>query len=389
MLKKLLERNFRSKIDFEYREYQLDYNLKRFEYLSKIGIFICLLIFLNGVFKTSFYDISLGLLGIFLNFMFNRKFKEILKDGGSNNRPSWVSNFVYFYILIMGFYQLALLYCDFNGSGDYLSVIVLVNLLVMIPDLDFYIISLYLSLFLIISAIIIITSNYFVYYSKSIFDVTIFYLIGFFVAFFNSNRSYELFKRGEELKKANELLGKLVVTDNLTSLHNRRAFEEKFDSLWLNCKRAERAFSILMIDVDNFKAYNDKLGHPAGDKALIALSRIMQNSLRRATDFLARYGGEEFVILLPYTNHDYALELAEQIRKDIENSKIIHPEGQVSNYVTVSIGVSSVIPNDSLTRNSLLITADEALYIAKANGKNKVHYRHISKHLFSRDNSKN
>ncbi|MDR2939849.1 MAG: GGDEF domain-containing protein [Clostridiales bacterium] len=385
MLKLLIGRIFGLNTNEGYKLYQFDSNIQRFKIFSVGAAIINFLLLLSNFFSFDIFIASIHIIYIIASLLFYQKFKAQAIVPANSKTNNYSPTFIFLYILIIGILQLLLFWRDVNSTGNSYNIILLIGILVLIPDLDFYITSFYLSSFLLISAIIALTNKYFAYYPKIIFDLSTFYLIGFIVAFFNSNRGYNLFERSEQLKKANELLAMLVVTDNLTSLHNRRAFEENFYSLWLNCKRAEKPFSILMIDVDNFKSYNDTLGHPAGDKALIAISSIMRKSLRRATDFLARYGGEEFVILLPFTPRENAIDIAENIRADIEKEGISHPKNQASEFVTVSIGVSSMVPNDSYSRNSLLITADEALYQAKIMGKNKVHYKSLVEAIFEHE----
>jgi diguanylate cyclase (GGDEF)-like protein len=385
LLKLLIGRIFGLNTNEGYKLYQFDSNIQRFKIFSVGAAIINFLLLLSNFFSFDIFIASIHIIYIIASLLFYQKFKAQAIVPANSKTNNYSPTFIFLYILIIGILQLLLFWRDVNSTGNSYNIILLIGILVLIPDLDFYITSFYLSSFLLISAIIALTNKYFAYYPKIIFDLSTFYLIGFIVAFFNSNRGYNLFERSEQLKKANELLAMLVVTDNLTSLHNRRAFEENFYSLWLNCKRAEKPFSILMIDVDNFKSYNDTLGHPAGDKALIAISSIMRKSLRRATDFLARYGGEEFVILLPFTPRENAIDIAENIRADIEKEGISHPKNQASEFVTVSIGVSSMVPNDSYSRNSLLITADEALYQAKIMGKNKVHYKSLVEAIFEHE----
>jgi diguanylate cyclase (GGDEF)-like protein len=129
-----------------------------------------------------------------------------------------------------------------------------------------------------------------------------------------------------------------------------------------------------MIDVDSFKSYNDQFGHVAGDECLMRIAICIRDSLKRPTDLVARYGGEEFILLLPSTTPDGACKLAEEVRQNIEELKITHPNSSVSWYVTVSLGVTGGFPGKEPQRELLLQKADAALYNAKAGGRNTVRF---------------
>lgn len=133
-----------------------------------------------------------------------------------------------------------------------------------------------------------------------------------------------------------------------------------------------------MIDIDNFKEYNDTYGHQQGDKCLKKVASVLTENTKRAADFAARYGGEEFAVILPDTAKDGSLKIAEDIRKGMINLKIEHKNSNVFDYVTVSLGVSSVIPENEINQKlikSFIDKADQALYQAKENGKNQAVYK--------------
>ena len=179
-------------------------------------------------------------------------------------------------------------------------------------------------------------------------------------------------KTTEELFSANEKLRALSTTDELTKLNNRRSFLDYIDVIWKQCRRLHVPVSLLMIDIDYFKKYNDTLGHLEGDKALIAIAQCMQNQLKRETDFVARFGGEEFVCLLPYIEKSDALFFANELVKSVEDMQIPHPTSELSNYVTISAGLARILPGDHNTYTQLLHEADKALYTAKQSGRNRV-----------------
>ncbi len=186
------------------------------------------------------------------------------------------------------------------------------------------------------------------------------------------NRDLEarISERTHELACANTRLAQLAVTDGLTGLYNHRHLHER---LALEIERSGRnglPLSLLMIDLDNFKSYNDRHGHPSGDELLRQLARIMGDG-RRANDFVARYGGEEFAIVLVDTPKFTAAQVAERLRARVADYHFEHREEQPGGKVSVSIGVSS-FPDDAKDAETLVRRADAALYAAKHMGRNCV-----------------
>jgi len=163
----------------------------------------------------------------------------------------------------------------------------------------------------------------------------------------------------------------LARTDGLTGLNNRRTFGVILEQEWRRAKRARSAFSLLFVDVDRFKAYNDTYGHQAGDDALAAVARCIGENIRRPGDIAARYGGEEFVVLLPDTAMTGAQKVAEKIRTAISGLAIEHA-GSEYGRVTASIGMASWTPEQDGEANGVIRAADEALYTAKATGRNRI-----------------
>jgi diguanylate cyclase (GGDEF)-like protein len=174
------------------------------------------------------------------------------------------------------------------------------------------------------------------------------------------------------LISANKKLEELSTIDELTRLYNRRAFLEYLGIVWKQNQRLNLPLTALMLDVDYFKKYNDALGHLEGDKALVAIAQCMREMVKRETDFVARFGGEEFVCLLPFTSADEAFNFAANLVASIEAKKIPHPDNEVSEYLTISAGMASLIPDSSNSYMQLLEDADKALYMAKAAGRNRV-----------------
>ncbi|NOX88060.1 MAG: diguanylate cyclase [Calditrichaeota bacterium] len=162
----------------------------------------------------------------------------------------------------------------------------------------------------------------------------------------------------------------LSYTDGMTGLHNFRYFSLRLNEEVIRHKRMKTALSLLILDVDNFKNYNDTLGHPAGDEVLRKIAQILKQTARE-NDIVARYGGEEFAIILPGTDRNGAKVVAERIRETIEKTYFIHEEIQPQGKVTISIGVASM-PKNAKSAEELTLKADAALYYAKRHGRNQV-----------------
>lgn len=164
----------------------------------------------------------------------------------------------------------------------------------------------------------------------------------------------------------------MAVTDSLTGLNNRRSFQQVFSQELRRAKRYGKFLAIIMIDVDNFKLFNDRYGHPAGDRILVAIGRIMLKNMRKV-DYAFRYGGEEFIVLLPEVGLENALHAAERLREAIEQ-ETVDILGKSGEGVTVSIGVACY-PEDGAERGTLFRVVDDLMYKAKRLGKNTVYHR--------------
>jgi diguanylate cyclase (GGDEF)-like protein len=175
-----------------------------------------------------------------------------------------------------------------------------------------------------------------------------------------------------ELASANKELEHLSLKDTLTGLYNRRAFNQYFEREWDLARRNGTLISMLMIDVDDFKLFNDTYGHVAGDNCLIDIATVVQDSVNRPTDFVVRYGGEELACILPNTDIHGAKNIAQLIQQNIADLAIEHKASTVSENVTVSIGIASTIPVDGVTSIHLTKASDECLYEAKERGKNQI-----------------
>lgn len=173
-------------------------------------------------------------------------------------------------------------------------------------------------------------------------------------------------------KQSETALQRAAMADPLTGIANRRQFDACLEREWQRAIRTARPLSLLVLDVDHFKLYNDLLGHAAGDQCLQAIASTLQAHALRATDLAARYGGEEFVLLLPDTQYAGAAKLAESIRADVERLRVPNPRSTTSDFVTVSIGAATFVPTQVDDIRSLFLAADRAMYEAKAAGRNRV-----------------
>ncbi len=179
--------------------------------------------------------------------------------------------------------------------------------------------------------------------------------------------------RTAKLREANNKLKNLANQDGLTGTANRRRFDEYLELSWMRLKRAQKPISVIMIDIDYFKFYNDTYGHPRGDDCLSHVTKAICREVKRSVDMVARYGGEEFAVILPETDIQGALKVAESIRLSITNLKIPHSGSKAGKYVSISAGVSSMVPALSGNSTEMLIRhADKALYKAKKHGRNCV-----------------
>jgi diguanylate cyclase (GGDEF)-like protein len=185
-------------------------------------------------------------------------------------------------------------------------------------------------------------------------------------------RERELLEMTEKLDVANKQLTRMSYLDGLTSVPNRRYFEEFFTREWKNAVRVSSFISLIMLDIDCFKSYNDTYGHLNGDDCLKKIATTLSKTLKRPKDFLCRYGGEEFIAVLPDTDEKGVLEVANRFLRETKKLKIAHKTSSAGKNVTISIGVATVKPGKKDKANSLVNKADEALYQAKQSGRDCV-----------------
>ncbi len=181
-------------------------------------------------------------------------------------------------------------------------------------------------------------------------------------------------KMEDVLLRLNKQLESLSFHDPLTGVANRRMFDQSIEVAWARAQRSGEPMSLVLIDIDHFKQYNDHYGHVMGDECLAAVAAALDGVSSRATDLFARYGGEEFVLMLPKTDRETALALAERCREAVLAKQIPHAASGSSDLVTISAGVSTIVPSENTTPASLVDAADKMLYQAKQNGRNCIEY---------------
>ena len=174
------------------------------------------------------------------------------------------------------------------------------------------------------------------------------------------------------IHKNKRVLKQLSNTDGLTGIANRRRFEERLAKEWQIAKKGSEPISLIFADVDYFKKYNDQFGHLMGDSCLIQLAHAMKSLIENPNYLVARYGGEEFVIVMPATTSDEATVIAEEVRQQVKDLQIRRSKENKNQYITISLGVATITPTETLTKEDLIQLADQALYEAKSSGRNQV-----------------
>ena len=175
-----------------------------------------------------------------------------------------------------------------------------------------------------------------------------------------------------KLKLRSDILRRLVFVDSLTGVFNRRYFDHCLSTEWLRANRSHASLALILIDVDHFKRYNDRYGHPSGDECLKNVARALRRGLHRPGDVVVRYGGEEFACLLPETDLNGAMRVARHLEQVVRDLQIVHEDSGVASTVTVSLGVAVKTANSPATYEELLTIADEQLYKAKTAGRAQV-----------------
>ena len=217
-----------------------------------------------------------------------------------------------------------------------------------------------------------IPGKIFCYTSLDLYKMIVIFIAVLSMIFMVGTLKRQVDGRTKDLEAANEQLHLISTRDGLTGILNRRYFEELLDKEWQRSLRDRRPLSLALLDVDFFKKYNDTYGHQAGDECLRQVTKTIINRIHRPGDFTARYGGEEFVVLMSNTTAGGAVKVGEDIRQLIENLRIPHEASDINQYVTISMGVASMIPSAVNNSDELVKKADIALYYVKRSGRNRV-----------------
>ncbi len=181
-------------------------------------------------------------------------------------------------------------------------------------------------------------------------------------------REKELMEVTRQLSDLNSWLARLSLVDSLTNVNNRRGFEHAMDQEWRRSVRNQTPLTLIMVDIDDFKKYNDHFGHRAGDAALQRVASFLKEGLRRPGDIACRYGGEEFCIILTETDLEGGMHVAERIRSSLEAAGIDHPHSSASRVLTASFGIATLVPEINDSQSFLIVEADRLLYQAKNKG---------------------
>ncbi|MBD2253004.1 response regulator [Nostoc parmelioides] len=176
----------------------------------------------------------------------------------------------------------------------------------------------------------------------------------------------------KQLEAANMALQHLANVDGLTGLANRRRFDNYLNTQWINLVQKDAPLSLILCDIDYFKFYNDQYGHPAGDICLQRVGAVLSYKAQKHQDLVARYGGEEFAVIMPYTHAKGAIYVAHAIQTSVRDLQITHDKSDVSQHITLSMGVATITPTWESSPSDLIAAADKALYKAKESGRNRI-----------------
>lgn len=189
---------------------------------------------------------------------------------------------------------------------------------------------------------------------------------------------YAMREMQKQLENTNLELKRLSSMDGLTGIANRRTYDETLDKAWRNAIREKEILSLILVDIDFFKPYNDTYGHQGGDDCLRKVAQGIQSAVHRPLDLVARYGGEEFALVLPQTPVEGARAVVEKMMENIAKLKLKHEGSTVSDIVTISLGVACIVPDQNSSVEEFVSKADEALYEAKESGRNRAIYRELN-----------
>lgn len=328
--------------------------------------------------KPNIYYAAMYILLLIVMIIFLFTFIKLDNDVPKYRKGIWLAGIFFVSSILLWCAGISLL--DQLSSGQIIVYTVAIIAVAVTPILEPITL---LLIYLIIQSLFLIFLPYFQISSKILFsdyiNSTTFLLISWAISFMRYKKQMDDFnnkkliqEKNEELKyvnseleKANKKLEKLSQTDGLTGIYNRLVFDRSIKAEWDRCKRQFIPLSLIMIDIDFFKAFNDNYGHQAGDDCLRKVSEALSSCARRSSDIVTRYGGEEFAIILSSMKKDDAAQFAEQLRERVEQMAIPHIYSSISKHVTISLGVHTAIPSDTTSIEKFIKIADKALYEAK------------------------
>ncbi|MDR0859130.1 MAG: GGDEF domain-containing protein [Oscillospiraceae bacterium] len=333
------------------------------DYQSEGGIVIPIMFYI----VLSFVTLLIGII-YWLLLLFVRKGKIT----GQRTKSFLVYSLLYFYIIVeLGFCTLNIL--AMGGMNAYIIAILILGMVPVIRPLQGFI-SIF-TCFAINGVVMYLNRGVSATWDSVLLTDTwtnLIIITGLTVciSFFIYDMYVANFLKSIKLQKLNDELEIMANTDPMTGVANRQSMSRNFNNIWALSARSNLTLAVAIVDIDFFKAYNDTFGHLAGDKCLQQVAASLQASFRRDSDIVIRYGGEEFMIVYE-ANSVIAFELAEKARKSIEGLRLPHGRTDVSEFVTISIGVCLVQPSPEITSGDALKIADDALYYSKHTGRNR------------------
>lgn len=371
-----------------FEEYRLNANINRMYFLSIYIIVVQIALNIINILRPGdskaddvmiyvMLSMTTLALGIIFWFLLRLVRKGKIKSRGA--KKVLVNSLLYLYIIIQLIFS-TLNIISVGGVNSYIIAILIIGLFPIMPPLSS--LASILGSFVYIFVAMYLTRNISDTWNTILLTDTwtnLIIITGmvsvisiFIYNMFLSNyiKSVQLEQSNLELTKANNQLEKLVGTDQMTGVSNRYALSHDLSQVWHASALCNNKLAVAIVDIDFFKAYNDKFGHLEGDKCLQKVAASLRKSFRRTSDIVYRYGGEEFLIVYDASGGD-AFELIETARKNVENLKIKHADTSVSPYVTISAGVCVITPSEEVTTDEALKVADDALYKSKDTGRNR------------------
>jgi len=312
---------------------------------------------------------TISLIVMIIEYLYIRKIGKDI-DNNYKKIENSLSLFLLLLLVLHSSFSLYELYYTGQGGQSYPILIFMIAIITYFSPKNVMLVFLPAHVLYLISSFLLWT--YFRFYPGNVLSNTLTLIAAFILSRvlylnkYNETVSKIVIKqKNRELEELNQKLEYFSYYDSLTGLYNRRKLQELLDMEWDRCMRHSIPLSILMIDVDYFKEFNDLYGHPTGDECLIQIGALLSKSVRRSSDIIARYGGEEFIIALPHMDLGAAYSFAEGLRTRVEGHRLQWKDHEKEQLITISIGICSVIPSNLYNVEDLIFSADKALYKAK------------------------